>query len=154
MIEAPSRNTGNSVCTVVAKSSETRHLGNVGLDRIQALSQRMCRTTNLIPMLVGHYDHCALGREPLRGSKADTARSTADNGYPPIKPAHSGFPFLYRSRRSSHPQANGIERAEAGLTISRQRLCVGAPPVPGDGDHTGCECRRIADCRGAEMQRN
>lgn len=95
MIEAPSRNTGNSVCTVVAKSSETRHLGNVGLDRIQALSQRMCRTTNLIPMLVDHYDHCALGREPLRGSKADTARSTADNGYPPIKPAHSGFPFLH-----------------------------------------------------------
>lgn len=129
MIEAPSRNTGNSVCTVVAKSSETRHLGNVGLDRIQALSQRMCRTTNLIPMLVDHYDHCALGREPLRGSKADTARSTGDNGYPPIKPAHSGFPFCTESTIIS-PQANGIERAEAGLTISRQRLCVGAPPVP------------------------
>lgn len=46
-------------------------------------------------MLVDHYDHCALGREPLRGGKVDTARSTGDNGYPPIKPAHSGFPFLY-----------------------------------------------------------
>jgi hypothetical protein len=82
-------------------------------------------------MLVDHYDHCALCREPLRGSKADTACSTSDNGYSPIKSAHSGFSFSFvQGRRTSAPsQTNGIGCAQMGLTISRQRLCTDAPSV-------------------------